>query len=186
MKSIQIYATLTLAFAMPAISYATNVNEEMNVTQEEQPYSRTQEAIDALGVVQRYVTQRNGTEPAFLNKYWNNKDVGLYVDVVSGEPLFSSTHKFNSGTGWPSFTKPIDAQYVKELDDNSHGMKRVEVRSKYGDSHLGHVFHDGPEDQGGIRYCINSASLRFIPLEELEAKGYGKYLTLFATEASKK
>jgi peptide-methionine (R)-S-oxide reductase len=128
---------------------------------------------------QYYVTQQNGTEPPFRNAYWDNKKPGLYVDVVSGKPLFASTDKFDSGTGWPSFTKPVDGGEVVEKKDASHGMARTEVRSKTGDAHLGHVFPDGPRDKGGMRYCINSASLKFIPVEELEKAGYGEYKKLF-------
>jgi peptide-methionine (R)-S-oxide reductase len=137
------------------------------------------EAISHLTPEQYEVTQRNGTEPPFKNAYWNNKEAGLYVDVVSGEPLFTSMDKFDSGCGWPSFTKPIEGQNVVENVDTSHGMKRTEVRSTAADSHLGHVFPDGPREAGGLRYCINSASLRFIPLDQLEAEGYGSYRTLF-------
>jgi peptide methionine sulfoxide reductase msrA/msrB len=129
------------------------------------------------------VTQTCGTEPPFRNEYWNNHEPGIYVDVVSGEPLFSSLDKFDSGTGWPSFTKPLEANVV-EKKDATHGMVRVEVRSKFGDSHLGHVFDDGPSDKGGMRYCINSASLRFIPVAKLEAEGYGKYAALFGATKS--
>jgi len=129
--------------------------------------------------MQKYVTQQDGTEPAFDNAFWNNHAEGIYVDVQSGEPLFSSTDKFDSGTGWPSFTKPIDKSDVVEKTDRAIGMTRTEVRSAKANSHLGHVFDDGPKDKGGQRYCINSASLRFIPKDKMEAEGYGEYLRLF-------
>ena len=132
------------------------------------------------------VVCNSGTEPPFQNAFWNNHADGIYVDVASGEPLFSSTDKFDSGTGWPSFTKPIDADNVVEKKDREYGMIRTEVRSKHGDSHLGHVFDDGPKEKGGLRFCINSASLRFIPKEKLEAEGYGKYLALFGAAAGAK
>ena len=135
-----------------------------------------------LTPMQHYVTQENGTERPFDNEYWNHKAEGIYVDVVSGEPLFSSKDKFDSGTGWPSFTKPIDGTELMEKTDASHGMKRVEVRSKKGDSHLGHVFEDGPEDKGGLRFCINSAALRFIPKDKLKEEGYSQYEKLFWAE----
>lgn len=144
-------------------------------------YRKDPEAISKLSPEQYRVTQRSGTERSFDNEYWDNKQPGIYVDIVSGEPLFASTDKFDSRTGWPSFTKPIDADNVVENHDDSHGMSRVEVRSAHGDSHLGHVFDDGPTEKGGLRYCINSASLRFIPLDELESEGYGQYLKLFTT-----
>ncbi len=130
-----------------------------------------------LTPIQYKVTQQCGTEPAFNNEYWDNKKKGIYVDVVSGEPLFSSHHKFDSGTGWPSFTKPINKESVVEKEDSSLGMKRVEVKTKKSGSHLGHVFDDGPKGQP--RYCINSASLRFISKEDLEKEGYGEYKKLF-------
>ena len=125
------------------------------------------------------VTQRCGTEPPFRNEYWDNHRPGIYVDVVTGEPLFTSLDKFDSGSGWPSFTKPIEKKNVTEKSDGTFGMERTEVRSSKGDSHLGHVFDDGPTDKGGMRYCINSASLRFIPVEKLKDEGYGQYLPLF-------
>lgn len=124
------------------------------------------------------VTQQNATERAFKNEYWDEFGEGIYVDITTGEPLFVSTDKFESGCGWPSFSKPIDNSLIEELDDNSHGMVRTEVRSKTGDAHLGHVFNDGPKEKGGLRYCINSASLKFIPKEKMKAEGYGKYIQL--------
>jgi len=139
-------------------------------------YAKTKEAIARLTPEQYRVTQENGTERPFTGEYNDNKEPGLYVDVVSGEPLFASSDKFESGCGWPSFTKPVEPANVAELRDTSHGMIRVEVRSAQGDSHLGHVFEDGPRDRGGLRYCINSASLRFIPRDRMEAEGYGAYL----------
>lgn len=125
------------------------------------------------------VTQACGTEPPFHNAYWDNHEEGIYVDKVSGEPLFSSKDKFDSGTGWPSFTKPIVDELVVKRSDLTLYLPRVEVRSKYGDSHLGHVFEDGPKDKGGLRYCINSAALRFIPKENLKAEGYDDYVSIF-------
>src|SRR5689334_25318166 len=139
-------------------------------------YQKTEAAIARLSSVEYRVTQQGGTERPGTGALLHNKEPGIYVDIVSGEPLFASSDKYESGCGWPSFTKPIEAANVKELSDNTHGMVRVEVRSKHGDSHLGHVFEDGPRDRGGLRYCINSASLRFVPRDDMEAQGYGAYL----------
>lgn len=133
---------------------------------------------ETLTPMQYNVTQQNGTEPPFHNEYWNEEADGVYVDVISGKPLFSSKDKYDAGCGWPSFTKPIQETEVLEKRDMSHGMIRTEVRSKTADSHLGHVFPDGPREAGGLRYCINSASLRFIRKEDLEAEGYGEYKDL--------
>lgn len=142
------------------------------------PYHRFPERVAQLNDIQYHVTQNCGTEPPFQNAFWNNKREGIYVDIVSGEPLFSSTDKFNSGSGWPSFTRPLEAGNVAEKSDMSHGMMRTEVRSAHADSHLGHVFNDGPASTG-LRYCINSASLRFIPKEKLAEEGYAQYQHLF-------
>ena len=139
-------------------------------------YRKTQEAVAALTPEQFRVTQQSGTERQGTGKLLNNKQPGIYVDVVSGEPLFASSDKYESGCGWPSFTKPIEPANVAELRDVSHGMIRTEVRSKHGDSHLGHVFEDGPAARGGLRYCINSASLRFVHRDDMETEGYGAYL----------
>jgi peptide-methionine (R)-S-oxide reductase len=139
-------------------------------------YAKTDEAVRTLTPDQYRVTQESGTERAFTGEYWDHKEPGIYVDIVSGEPLFASSDKFESGCGWPSFTKPIEPANVNELRDDTHGMIRIEVRSAHGDSHLGHVFPDGPADRGGLRYCINSASLRFIHRDDMEAEGYGAYL----------
>jgi peptide-methionine (R)-S-oxide reductase len=142
-------------------------------------YQKTPEAVSKLTPRQRAVTQTASTEPAFDNEFWDKKDAGIYVDIVSGEPLFASKQKFDSGCGWPSFTIPLEPNNVVEHVDRSFGMKRTEVRSTHGDSHLGHVFDDGPPEEGGLRYCINSAALRFVPYEDLDAEGYGKYKGLF-------
>lgn len=139
-------------------------------------YRKTPEAVSALSAEQYRVTQESGTELPGTGEYLANKEPGIYVDIVSGEPLFASSDKYESGCGWPSFTKPIEPANINELRDSSHGMIRTEVRSTHGDSHLGHVFTDGPEDRGGLRYCINSASLRFVNRDEMEAQGYGAYL----------
>ena len=139
-------------------------------------YAKTPKAVAALTAEQYRVTQQNGTERPFSGEYDKHFEAGIYVDVVSGEPLFASADKFDSGCGWPAFSKPIVHEAVNELRDMSHGMIRTEVRSSHGDSHLGHVFNDGPREMGGMRYCINSASLRFIPRDAMEAEGYGEFL----------
>jgi peptide-methionine (R)-S-oxide reductase len=141
----------------------------------EDQYGKDEKVLAQLSARQFEVTQKGATEPAFRNEFWDHKEAGIYVDVVSGEPLFASKQKFDSGCGWPSFTVPLEAANVVEHQDRSHGMVRTEVRSAHGDSHLGHVFDDGPPEEGGLRYCINSAALRFVPYDELEAEGYGKY-----------
>jgi peptide-methionine (R)-S-oxide reductase len=139
-------------------------------------YRKDPGAIAKLSPEQFRVTQESATERPGTGAYLHNKEAGIYVDIVSGEPLFASSDKFDSACGWPSFTKPIEPAHVNELSDTTHGMIRTEVRSAHGDSHLGHVFPDGPSDKGGLRYCINSASLRFVPRAEMEAQGYGAYL----------
>ncbi|MCW2164282.1 peptide-methionine (R)-S-oxide reductase [Microbacterium hydrothermale] len=142
-------------------------------------YRKTSEALSRLTDRQFAVTQDDATEPPFRNEYWDNHEDGIYVDVVSGQPLFSSTDKFESGSGWPSFTRPIDDAAVVEKKDRTLWMTRTEVRSSGADSHLGHVFDDGPRQAGGLRYCMNSAALRFVPVAELEEQGYGAFLALF-------
>jgi peptide-methionine (R)-S-oxide reductase len=147
-------------------------------------YSKNPAAVEALSAEQYHVTQENGTELPFTGEYCNNHEPGIYVDIVSGEPLFASVNKFASGSGWPSFTQPITSDSLVERRDRSHSMDRVEVRSADADSHLGHVFPDGPTEAGGLRYCINSASLRFIHRDDLEAQGYGQYLRLFTKDVA--
>jgi peptide-methionine (R)-S-oxide reductase len=145
-------------------------------------YTKNPEAIARLSPDEYRVTQQNGTEAPFQNAYWDHDEPGIYVDIVSGEPLFSSLDKFDSSCGWPSFTKPVEPTNVEERSDGTHGMNRTEVRSTHADSHLGHIFDDGPKATGGLRYCINSASLRFIPLDELESEGYGEYVQQFESK----
>lgn len=144
-----------------------------------------EELREKLTPEQYFVTQQSGTERPFKNEYWDNQEEGLYVDIVSGEPLFTSHDKFDSHCGWASFHTPLEPENFVELSDTTHGMTRTEVRSKHADSHLGHIFTDGPRDKGGMRYCMNSASMRFIPVEKLEAEGYAEYLPLFENQSSK-
>jgi peptide-methionine (R)-S-oxide reductase len=156
----------------PVTSYSLLLEEEKRMPN----YKKTSEAIAKLTPEQYRVTQQSATERPGTGEYLHNKEPGIYVDIVSGEPLFASSDKYESGCGWPSFTKPIEPANVSELRDTSHGMIRTEVRSAHGDSHLGHVFPDGPRDRGGLRYCINSASLRFVPRAKMAPEGYGAYL----------
>jgi peptide-methionine (R)-S-oxide reductase len=149
-------------------------------------YRKDDGTVAQLTPRQYAVTQESATEPAFDNEFWDKKEAGIYVDIVSGEPLFASLQKFDSGCGWPSFTIPLEPDNVVEHQDKTHGMIRTEVRSVHGDSHLGHVFDDGPRDQGGLRYCINSAALRFIPYEDLDQEGYGQYKARFEEFAKDK
>jgi len=182
-RMITLLVALILA---PAVAWAAPAPQKKET---KMTYSKPskEELKKKLTAEQFSVVCNSGTEPPFQNAYWNNHEAGLYVDIASGEPLFSSIDKFDSGTGWPSFTKPIEPENIVEKKDREYGMTRVEVRSKHGDSHLGHVFDDGPRDKGGMRFCINSASLRFISVAKLEAEGYGRYLPLFnkATAAAK-
>lgn len=157
----------------------TNLSTNPSINMSDFKKPEATELKKKLSAEQFYITQQCGTEPAFQNEYWDNHKPGIYVDVVSGEVLFSSLDKFDSGTGWPSFTQPLNAADVVEKSDTAYGMARTEVRSKQADSHLGHVFNDGPRNKGGLRYCINSASLKFIPVEEMEKAGYGQHLAPF-------
>lgn len=184
-------ATLILSMAQAqsksASASSTTAKAETKKVEKYNPetcsFPKDDDALKKLLTPEQYaITKKNGTERPFDNAYWNNHHPGIYVDVISKEPLFSSKDKFESGSGWPSFTKPINKEVIVEKKDESHGMDRVEIRSKRADSHLGHVFTDGPKDKGGLRYCMNSASLRFIPLEKLKEEGYEDYLKLFTAK----
>lgn len=179
--------SIVLALMMAAAFVVATAKEAPRMDKQHKEYRRPSddELRKKLTPEQYAVACNADTEPAFHNAFWDNHAAGIYVDIVSGEPLFSSLDKFDSGSGWPSFTKPLMPQNIEEKSDRQFGMVRTEVRSKHGDSHLGHVFPDGPRDKGGLRFCINSASLRFIPVEKLEAEGYGEFLPLFAKSAAK-
>lgn len=178
MNKLAYTATLPLFFTAVFLSWVSPAIAEPKPTYLEYRMESKEELKKRLTPEQYRITKENGTERPFSNEYWDNKAEGIYVDVISGEPLFSSTTKFDSGTGWPSFYQPIDTSAVVEVEDSSHGMRRVEVRSKLADAHLGHVFPDGPKPTG-LRYCINSAALRFVPKEQMQTEGYGALLTLF-------
>jgi methionine-R-sulfoxide reductase len=181
MRRIVPFFLVLAAISTPAQSQTIEKGQAMaNKT-----YVKSEDSLKNLSDMQKYVTQHGGTERPFENEYWDHKEEGIYVDVVTGEPLFSSTDKFDSGTGWPSFTRPISQHNIEKKIDRKFFMERTEVRSKSGDSHLGHVFPDGPKEHGGNRYCINSAALKFIPKTELESKGYGEYLSLFNQSRAK-
>lgn len=170
--------------AIGAFALGVSTMAKTSIGSDKDMKNMTATGMDAshLSDKQKYVTLHDGTEPPFQNEYWNHKEPGIYVDAISGEPLFSSTDKFDSGTGWPSFTKPIKDDLVQHLQDDSLGMTRTEARGSKSDAHLGHVFNDGPIETGGQRYCINSASLKFIHKDDLEKEGYGEYLHLFDKE----
>jgi methionine-R-sulfoxide reductase len=172
------------SFAFAPIKMAASMDKDKEMTKDKMVMSKTEKdskafSTDHLTSLQKKVTMEGGTEPPFKNEYWDNKAEGIYVDIIDGTPLFSSTTKYKSGTGWPSFTAPISTDAVTEHEDNKFFMRRVEIKSTSTDSHLGHVFNDGPAESGGLRYCMNSAAMRFVAKADLEAEGYGDYLKLF-------
>jgi methionine-R-sulfoxide reductase len=182
MKKILVLVVI-LSYGLNSLAKNSEKKKVEKYNPETCSFPKDDDALKKLLTPEQYaITKKNGTERPFENVYWNNHHPGIYIDVISKEPLFSSKDKFESGSGWPSFTKPISKDVVVEKKDASHGMERVEIRSKRADSHLGHVFTDGPKDKGGLRYCMNSASLKFIPLEKLRDEGYEDYEKLFTAK----
>jgi len=177
MRKKNIISIITIGFIL--IVCLIGVFKNMNINEKENNKNVDSDLKNRLTTMQYNVTQKGATEPPFSSKYYNSEEKGLYVDIVSGEPLFLSTEKFDSGCGWPSFSNPIDKDSINYIKDTSYNMERIEVKSTVGDSHLGHVFNDGPKEAGGLRYCINGASLRFVPFEKLKEEGYEEYINYF-------
>lgn len=184
MTQKKIKSAILAAISSVALMSAAAIAMDKNTENGDMMASETKKEMstDHLTDLQKKVTMEGGTEAPFHNEYWDNHEEGIYVDVINGEPLFSSTDKFDSGTGWPSFTRPISEHMIDEHQDTKFGMVRTEVKSSATDAHLGHVFNDGPKESGGLRYCINSASMRFVPKADLDKEGYGEYLKLFETQ----